>query len=195
MKWWAGGVPCPWRITVSPRIPIACWGSVNSGLLDTIRRGGMGGWQIGHGGQSRTIPVRKVGKVSDDWDSEKSGSNTGAALIQDDEIEESVRDPVPHLCPKYSHYHSHCRVPKSLQTPSRVLPLTKWHLSISRAMQVGNRLALSTTYVHTRSLINSLISFLTARRVWSLVLLVFLVHCRPERLRQIQHNWRVIVRF
>ena len=33
-----------------------------------------------------------------------------------------------------------------------------------------------------------------ARRILSFVLLVLLVHRRPERLRQIQHNRRVIVR-
>ena len=38
---------------------------------------------------------KEKGKASDDWESEISGSNTGAALIQDDEIEESLLDPVP----------------------------------------------------------------------------------------------------
>ncbi|KIM76547.1 hypothetical protein PILCRDRAFT_12772 [Piloderma croceum F 1598] len=68
----------------------------------------------------KSISTRKGnGKANDDWDSGKSGSDTGAALIQDgdDEIEQFLPDP----------------------TPNHVLPSTKWRLSISRATQVGKR--------------------------------------------------------
>jgi hypothetical protein len=45
----------------------------------------------------KSISTRKGnGKANDDWDSGKSGSDTGAALIQDgdDEIEQFLPDPV-----------------------------------------------------------------------------------------------------
>ena len=42
------------------KIPIAWWESVNSGLLDAIRRGGMGRWWIGHRGWSHTPPMKRV---------------------------------------------------------------------------------------------------------------------------------------
>jgi len=42
------------------KIPITWWESVNSGLLDAIRHGGMGGWWIGHRGRSRTSPMKRV---------------------------------------------------------------------------------------------------------------------------------------
>jgi hypothetical protein len=48
-----------WQITVSLRIPTACWGSVNNGLLDTIHCGDVVRWQICQGGQSHTTPMRK----------------------------------------------------------------------------------------------------------------------------------------
>ena len=44
----------------------------------------------------KSISMRKgKGKASDDRDGEKPGSNTSAALTQDEEIEESLLDPVP----------------------------------------------------------------------------------------------------
>jgi structural maintenance of chromosome 4 len=44
----------------------------------------------------KSISARKgKGKASDDGDGEKSGSNTSAALTQDEEIEESLLDPAP----------------------------------------------------------------------------------------------------
>jgi hypothetical protein len=85
----------------------------------------------------KSISTRKGnGKANDDWDSGKSGSDTGAALIQDDEIKEFLPNPV---LPPLSQIQSLSQSLPRLQTPNHVLPSTKWRLSISRATQVGKR--------------------------------------------------------
>ena len=134
----------------------------------------------------------RVATSSDDGDGEKSGNNTSAAVTQDEEIEESLLDPIP---PSMFQAQSLSQAPPPPEEPTGPKSrLTIHKMALVNFKSYAGRQEIGPFHkVCTQFTIDSHSSILMMYRVFPFVSLVLLIHRRPQRLRQIKYDRRIIV--